>query len=1474
MSSSSNCQDVLVHQLFEAQVKQTSDAVAVVFEDRQLTYRQLNDRANQLAHYLKTLGVGPEVLVGICVERSLEMVVGVLGILKAGGAYVPLDPAYNKARLAFMLEDTQTPLLLTQEKLIQSLPPHQARVICLDTDWETIALSNQKNPQSDGTPNSLAYVIYTSGSTGRPKGVAMSHRPLANLVFWQLENSIATIGTKTLQFASISFDVSFQEIFSTLCSGGTLVLISEELRRDVASLFNFIAAKAIERLFLPFVALQLLAEVADSQETVQTNLREIITAGEQLKITRQIANWFTQLKNCTLHNHYGPSESHVVTAFSLTGLPLHWPGLPPIGRPIANTQIYLLDDHLQTVPAGTPGELYIGGIPLAREYLNRPDLTAERFISNPFSNQLGERLYKTGDIASYLPDGNIEYLGRSDNQVKIRGYRIELGEIEVTLGQHPAVREAVVVAREDIPNDKRLVAYLVHNSEYQELQEQVADLQTEQVSQWQTVYEETYSQTSVAADPTFNIIGWNSSYTGLPIPQEEMREWLDLTTQKLLSLQPQRVLDIGCGTGMLLFRIAPHCSHYLATDFSQAVINYLQQQLHGLKLPLPQVELKCRTADNFDLIEAESFDGVVLNGVLQLFPSIDYLLRVLEGAVKVVRSGGFIFIGDVVNLLLLEAYHTSVELNRASNSVSREQLAQRVRSGMVQEEKLAIAPAFFIALKQHLPQLGDVKIKLKRGNFHNEITRFHYDVILHIGEGVASTKNIQWVDWKQNWTKESIRQLLQTTEAEILGVRHVPNARIEAEIKTIEWFNSNERPDTVGEWRSVLQQLEGSGIDPEELGSLTDDLPYELDINWLEASADGSYNVIFRRTTTELAEFQETAVAETATANLKPWNHYANQPLEGKLTQKLIPLLRSFLAEKLPDYMVPSTFVLLSALPLTPTGKVDRRALPAPDRARRDLKEDFVAPRTLVEEVLAGIWADVLGLERVGIRDNFFHLGGHSLLAIQIIGRLRDILKVELPLRSLFESQTIAELAQAIEKLRIEAVFLQPLPVQKASRSGHLPLSFPQEMIWLRTQLAPEKAFLNIPLMFCFKGALNVQALEQSLNEIVRRHAVWRTTFTEVNGQPVQVIHDTLTLNVAVMNLQHLPESEREVQATEAIAQEANKPFDLSSSQLLRATLIHLQKSEHRFLLTLHHIIGDAFTIHTVFFKELVVLYEAFSTGKPSPLPELDFQYVDYAVWQRQWLQGEVLQSHLAYWKQQLAGLSPLHLPYDREPPPIRTYATSCQSVSISKSLTDKLKAFSQQEGVTLFMTLLAAYQTLLYHYAGSEDIPVICFTSGINRQEFQNLLGCFANTLVLRSHLDGNPSVRQLLKRVWEVTLGAYSHQDLPFSTLMSEVQPELFYDRNSTFQAVFVLETPLPPQDSQWSMSWTDNNTGMRDLSLELQEKQHGINGLLVYSTELFEASTIERMVKDFQTLLEEIAVHPEQNLSKLVSHQDEIK
>ncbi|CAG0936134.1 nonribosomal peptide synthetase DhbF [Thermoflexales bacterium] len=1050
-----------IPQLFEAQVARTPNTVAVVFENQTLTYRELNEQANQLAHHLHTLGVGPDTRVVICVERSVAMVTAVLGVLKSGGAYLPLDPAYPAERLAFMLADSRAPVVLTQTSLVPGLPEYTGHIVCLDTDWAALSHNSvgQHNPIATAAADNLAYVIYTSGSTGRPKGVAMTHRPLVNLITWQLKN--ATLApAKALQFASLSFDVSFQEIFSTWCAGGTLFLTSEDTRHDPLLLLRLLVAQGIERLFLPYVALQQLAETAIQQKIYPTALGEIITAGEQLRITPSIARFFEELKGCRLENQYGPSESHVVTAFSLEGGSQHWPVLPPIGRPIANTQIYVLDAKSQPVPVDVPGELYIGGVNLARGYLDRPELTAERFIPHPFGS--AARLYKTGDRARFRADGTLEFLGRVDHQVKIRGFRIELSEIEIILRRHPDIREAVAVvhadpSQEGRPAEQRLVAYLV-------------------------------------ADP------------------------------------------------------------------------------------------------------------------------------------------------------------------------------------------------------DHVPAVSEVQ---------------------------------------------------------------------------------------------------------------------------------------------------------------------------------------NFLKERLPGYMVPSAYVMLDALPLTPSGKINRRALPVPTNERSDANAIFVAPRDPFETALADIWGEVLHLEQMSVHDNFFELGGHSLLATQVLSRIRDSFQVELPVRILFEVPTLAALAERIKAIRQgrEGMSLDPiLPVEHALQ---MPLSFAQQRLWFLYRLDPSSPAYNVPVALRVQGSLQVKRLELAVGEMVRRHETLRTTFSVVEGQSVQVIAAKPEAGrvpiIPLVDLQSLPKALQEVEVQRLISEEALQTFDLVRGPLLRAKLLRLAETEHVAFFTMHHIIADGWSLG-VFIQEIMALYEAFSHQRSSPLPELAIQYVDFVQWQRQWFQAsEVWAAQLSYWKRQLRNSPPaLLLPTDRPRPALQTFQGAVQSLTLSRDLAESLKELSRQAGATLFMTLLAAFQTLLHRYTGQEDILVGTAIANRNRAETEGLIGFFVNTLVLRTDLSGDPTFRALLDRVREVALGAYTHQDLPFEKLIEELQPERDLSRTPLFQVMFDFQNAPRPalelSDLKLIPLKVNYGTAKFDLALFMEETGQSLSATFEYNLALFDAATMTRLLAHFQTLLEDIVAQPDQHLSEL--------
>jgi len=603
--------------------------------------------------------------------------------------------------------------------------------------------------------------------------------------------------------------------------------------------------------------------------------------------------------------------------------------------------------------------------------------------------------------------------------------------------------------------------------------------------------------------------------------------------------------------------------------------------------------------------------------------------------------------------------------------------------------------------------------------------------------------------------------------------------------------------------------------------------------------------------------------------------------------------MRRFMQERLPDYMVPSLFVAVPSIPVTPNGKIDRRALaarplPPQEELDRGTEEEYIAPRTQIERALAGIWADILEIpvDKIGLHDNFFALGGHSLLATQIVSRVRDAWQMDLPLRTLFEAPVLSALAEQIE-VRMQqsaAPALQAPPIRPAERKEDIPLSFAQQRLWFLDQLEPNSPFYNMPEVVRLSGKLNRSILEQSLNEVVRRHESLRTTFLTVDGKPKQVISPVTPIHLQLSDLRSTPAHERNAEVERIIRQESQHPFNLARGPLWRARLLRVEEEEHIFLLVIHHIISDDWSSN-VLFAELATFYEAFSQGGAWPLPDLPIQYADYAVWQRQWLQGDILQAHLAYWEKQLKGIPPLlEMPTDRPRPAIQTFAGDYQSFSLPEELSTALKALSQREGVTLFMALLAAFQVLLSRYSGQEDICVGSPIANRTQSELEPLIGFFVNTLVLRGDLTGDPTFRQLLQRTREVALGAYAHQDLPFETIVDKVQPQRDMSHSPLFQAMFVLRNagttfhgapgagqgagPAPVQLPGLKLSPMEAHSGTAkfDLTLFAVDEEERISGALEYNTDLFDAATIKRMLDHWQNLLQGIVAKPEEHISRL--------
>ncbi len=1459
----------LIHEKIEDQVERTPDAVAVSFEDERITYLELDRKANQLARHLRNMGVAPDVITGILLDRSPEMVIAIIGVLKAGGAYVPFDRSHPSERLGFMLTDSEATVLLTRKDLISNLSEQNAlKVIFIDRDWNFIKEECIENPGYGVAPGNLAYVMYTSGSTGKPKGVMIPHQGLSNYSTWASMAYELNSGQGSLVHSSFSFDLTITGLFLPLLTGGNVILVSEDESGE--SLSRYLEKDGGFSIIKVTPAhLELLAQLISS-ENARGSAKRFIIGGESLK-GETLKFWQQHAPETKLVNEYGPTETVVGCCVYEIEKGESINGSAPIGRPIGNTQLYVLDSHFLPVPFLVSGELYIGGDGVGRGYLHRPDLTAERFIPNIFDHRGGARLYRSGDLACYRLDGNIDFNGRIDHQVKVRGYRIELGEIESVMSEHPGVRESVVIAREEQPGDKRLVGYVVPERKSEWMDAEVNETQIDHVLSWQQLYEDIYARSNSQEDMTFNITGWESSYTGELIPEDEMREWVDETVGRIKFLKPDSVLEIGCGTGLLLSRIAPDCGKYWGSDFSQKAIRYVEKMKKSVE-SLSHVQLLNTEAHDFSEIESESFDTVILNSVIQYFPGVDYLLKVLEGAIKLVGSGGAIFIGDVRDYNLLDLYHASVQEYKASHDLTGEELRQLVHQHLSQEEELLLVPAFFYDLKDRFPKIGNVRVWLKNGRYHNELTRFRYDVMINIGDGEIFNEEIEWLDCHmEDMGIGKIRNMLSKKSPEVIGLRDIPNARLERENQIMDWLDSGDSSNmTKNEFNEGFSKKSNVGIAPTDILNLGRELSYWVEVCLSRTNSKGSYNAVFRRRREGvIPSIGLGAVLYDEDAPIKSLNEYGNNPLQGKIAGKLIPELRGYLQAKLPDYMVPSAFMPLEELPLSPNGKIDRKRLPVPWESRIGLNQEYLPPRTPVEQSLADIWCDVLRLERIGIYDNFFEIGGHSLLATQVISRIRKVFSVEIPLRTLFEVPSIEGLSQRIEEFIKEGEVNIP-PIEPVPRQGDLlPLSFAQERLWFLDQLIPDNPVYNIPMALDLKGRINIKAFKQTLGEIVRRHEALRTKFEEIDGKPVQVIEEGIPGIPNLVDLSNVLSADRGKESRRITSDEFFLTFDLEKDLMLRAKLLLMDEEEHMLLLTMHHIASDGWSMG-IFQNELSKLYDAYSRGESSPLEDLPIQYADFAVWQRKHLSGEVLDNQLFYWKGQLSDLPTLDMPTDRPRPLVQSYRGNALRFFIEADVMERLKKISQDNQASLYMVLLSAFSVLLSHYSGQTDIPVGSPIANRNLNEIEGLIGYFINTMVMRNDLSCNPTFSELIQRVRKTALDAYANQDLPFEQLVDALQPKRDMTRSPLVQILFSLQNVPSATFEMSKLTVNGMGTGvgksLHDMDVWMWETSDGLAGILNYATDLFDINTISSMTIHFANLLSKLSENPGKRISEL--------
>lgn len=1449
--------------LFEAQVRKSPDAIALASLDERVSYRELEARANRLARRLIGDGVGPESIVAILLHRSPDLIVAMLAVLKAGGAYLPLDPDYPPARLEFMLRDSRASRLITtgdrQAMLAASCP-----VIRLDDpDMMTALAAHSPDAVRDDQrtaplrPANLVYVIYTSGSTGTPKGVGVTAAGLLNYLNWASQIYAPASGRGTPFNLSVSFDASVTQVYLPLLSGATLHLIDQ--RNEIDGLVDLIRSTGSFSFIKTTPTIFRLVGSVLSPAEMSRAAAVMILGGEALD-PQSCAAWRAQAPETRLLNEYGPTETVVGCAIYQASSDDQ--DQVPIGHPIWNTELYLLDESLEPVVAGSVGELYIAGAGLARGYLGRAGLTAERFIACPFGPP-GARMYRTGDLARRRADGALVFLGRLDDQVKLRGFRIELAEIEAVLAGHDAVQSAVVTVREDSPGEQRLVAYVVPRGDARaEINE------SEFVSQWRRTFDETYAHPTGTADQTFDIAGWNSSYDGKAIPPEQMREWLENTLERIRALWPRRLLEIGCGTGMLLYRLAPLVEHYCGTDLSPNVIARLRARADGLGWR--QVELHAGEARALPAAETP-FDTIVINSVVQYFPGLDYLIGVLDEVFARLAPGGSVFLGDLRSLPLQRAFHARVQLHGGEPAPDRATLAQQLQRAVDLDEELVLDPALFTALLARFPQITAVRAMPKLSAAHNELSAFRYDVVLHTAPALRRFEP-DWIDWRVTPLSETeIAARLDATPGQPLALRNIANVRLARERAWLGWLDGETHDPNLASGPPTDRDLVTAGLDPATLARLADERGLDLDVAW---SADagprsrddlGRFDACFQPPpSADMLRRVPAFPAATVPDRAQPLSSYANDVTRGRFLASLVPALRDHAAARLPPYMVPAAFVLQWGLPMSPSGKLDRKALPPPDALRSDSARGFVAPRTSTEARMCALWQELLVLARVGVEDDFFALGGHSLLAVRLVSRIRRDFHVELPVRAVFEAPTVVMLVGLLNGGEAVRPALRAVP-----RPAEIPLSFAQRRLWFLNRFEGFEAIYVMPFAIRLRGETDVAALEAALGDVVARHESLRTVFPDKSGIARQQIMDA----AIGVRLQRTCLAEQALAGE--LANEVRRSFDLATELPLRARLFALGERDHVLLVVLHHIAADGWSLAPLV-RDLARAYAARLQHHAPAFPALPVQYADYTLWQHQLLGDEsdpdsATARQLAFWTGTLRGLPDrIELPIDRPRPAVASNRGDRVALTLSPKLHGALRALARETGASLFMVLQAGLAALLTRLGAGSDIAIGTAVAGRTDHALDDLVGFFVNTLVLRTDTSGSPSFRQLIARVRSTDLAAYDHQDLPFERLVELINPARSQSHHPLFQVMLALQNNAEAELKMAGLTVAVEPIAVGgvkfDLVMNLGERRAtngsaaGIEGVLEYATDLFDRPSIQALVDRFIRLLEAAVATPE--------------
>ncbi len=1327
--------------LFEEQVLKNPTALAVVFGEEQFTYGELNERANQLAHFLQKKGVGAEMIVPVCIERSTELLVAILSILKTGAAYVPIDPDYPQDRISYLLQDTAASLVVcssnSRAKIEDFVEPQLVEI----NGEHAVVIGQQpaSNLNVRIKANQLAYVIYTSGSTGQPKGVMIEHKSLLNyLLNTQAQYiDVTSPASGTFLHLSYTFDASLTGIFMPLVNGKALV-IGKGSSLEVFEDSNLWKHAPYDFIKITPSHLELLETTTREGQEWLTN--KLVIGGEALHLN-QFDHFVSQRVPITAINEYGPTEATVgcsTYSFNILANNENIAHNIPIGKPMDNVDLYIVDERNQLLPAGVAGELCIGGAGLGRGYLNQPELTAAKFIDLPFTSGVNTRLYKTGDLARWLPNGNIEFLGRIDDQVKVKGYRIELGEIETAISQADDVKQARVMVA-----DTKLNAYV-----------QVDKDKLPLLSNFERMLNSNQVQKS-----DLNVLP-----NGLPILSANLNEVRFLYNEIFedhcylkhgITLHPESVvIDIGANVG-----------------FFTTFLNVLSENIKVYSFePIPEVYHFLSANRELYGVKGKAFQVAIMD---------------VEKEVEF-------------------TYYPQVTIV-SGISEDREQVKEVVRSYIKHSDTNEL-------VADEIDSLLEAKLESKR------IT--------------VKTKTISQVIREENIEKIDLLKVdVENSEHLVInGLADEDWEKISSIIIEIH--------DVDGRLASIKQTLEDKGfntfVEKEQMLS-EDDILYNLFA--LKPSHRRGYTTLGDRD------------VDRATG----WCH----------PQDLVKNIRTDLEKRLPEYMLPSNIILVDHFPLTRNGKLDKRALPQPASNEQVVAASEFA-ETENEINLLRIWKKLLDLEEIGVQDNFFELGGDSLTAVRLVSLIRKELSIEIPISSIFEFPTIASLANRFNTTPAE---LPAAGIKVGNRPAQIPLAFSQERLWFVDKLEGTLSY-HLPAVLRLKGKLNIDALGHAIQEIINRHEVLRTVIYENEGAGFQRILPPNTWKLDLAKHAEFKNDPAQLQAFKK--QLIAVPFDLSKDHMLRATLVELSAEEFLLVVTMHHIASDGWSL-SILVKEVVELYSAFQENRAAVLPALPLQFADFAIWQRSQLQGKTLEEKLAYWQQKLAGTEPLLLPVDYTRPPVQSNRGAVIPFTVDNQVADKLKAVGQQQGATLFMTLLSAFKVLMHRYSGQEDICVGTPVAGRQQQEIEGLIGFFLNTLALRTQVSPQQSFTEVLSAVKQTTLEAYAHQELPFEKVVDAVVKGRDISRSPLFQVVFVLQNiPEVPNLEFAGVTLSSEapalNTTKFEILCHVKETPAGLIGTFTYATDLFSEESIHQLIAHFKSLLNTITVNPAENVGAM--------